>query len=86
MNEIPRAIGSVLLASALALTGVVAVAAPAQASPSALHAEKSKKKWVKYRVSPGAFCSERGWYGKTRTGLVMRCKTTSSDSRYRWRQ
>lgn len=38
-------------------------------------------------VTPGAFCSQAdaGSYGHTVTGLRMRCTTTSSDSRLRWR-
>jgi hypothetical protein len=36
-------------------------------------------------VHPGAFCSQHGEYGTTSTGRRMRCKTTSSDDRYRWR-
>lgn len=40
---------------------------------------------VGYAVSPGAFCSEHGSYGYTSAGTRMRCTTTSSDSRFRWR-
>jgi hypothetical protein len=40
---------------------------------------------VGYTVRPGAFCSERGAYGRTNAGTLMQCKTSSTDSRYRWR-
>jgi hypothetical protein len=40
---------------------------------------------VGYTVRPGAFCSERGAYGRTSAGTLMQCKTSSTDSRYRWR-
>ncbi|BDZ38780.1 hypothetical protein GCM10025863_13940 [Microbacterium suwonense] len=38
-------------------------------------------------VSPGAFCKKEnaGWYGRSKTGVLMRCTTSSSDSRLRWR-
>jgi hypothetical protein len=92
MSDLTRSLASALLTSALLAGALAASAVPALAGPA--HAsshvtspvEKSKKKWVRYRVSPGAFCSERGWYGKTKTGLTMRCKTSSTDSRYRWRR
>jgi hypothetical protein len=41
---------------------------------------------VSFAVTSGAFCSEHGWYGRTVTGLLMRCTTTLIDSRYRWRE
>jgi hypothetical protein len=40
---------------------------------------------VDYAVHPGAFCAERWSYGYTSAGTLMRCTTTSSDSRFRWR-
>jgi hypothetical protein len=40
---------------------------------------------VGYTVHPGAFCSEHGSYGYTAAGTLMRCVTTSTDARYRWR-
>lgn len=40
---------------------------------------------VNYAVHPGAFCSEHGYYGYTAAGTLMRCKTSATDSRYRWR-
>ena len=36
-------------------------------------------------VHAGAFCSQHGWYGYTSKGTRMRCTTTATDSRYRWR-
>lgn len=36
-------------------------------------------------VTPGAFCSVAGAQGITSTGKPMVCKTTSTDSRLRWR-
>lgn len=40
---------------------------------------------VSYTVRPGAFCSERGYFGRTSAGTLMQCKTSPTDSRYRWR-
>jgi Protein of unknown function (DUF1524) len=40
---------------------------------------------VGYTVHPGAYCSEHGSYGYTTAGTKMRCTTTSTDSRFRWR-
>lgn len=39
-------------------------------------------------VTAGAFCAaeRRGWYGYTSTGILMKCTTSSTDSRLRWRQ
>jgi hypothetical protein len=37
-------------------------------------------------VHPGAFCSQHWQYGYTTAGTLMRCTTTASDSRYRWRK
>lgn len=37
-------------------------------------------------VTAGAFCSEHGDYGLTSKGTLMRCKTSATDSRYRWRK
>lgn len=37
-------------------------------------------------VTAGAFCSEHGDYGLTSKGTLMRCKTSATDSRYRWRR
>ncbi|WP_156724539.1 PASTA domain-containing protein [Streptomyces apocyni] len=36
-------------------------------------------------VWPGSFCSEHGAYGRTAKGTLMRCTTTATDDRYRWR-
>jgi hypothetical protein len=41
--------------------------------------------FVTYDVWPGAFCDEHGWYGYTSARTLMRCKTSATDSRYRWR-
>jgi hypothetical protein len=40
---------------------------------------------VDYAVHPGAFCSEKWSYGRTSAGTLMRCTTTATDSRFRWR-
>ena len=37
-------------------------------------------------VSPGAFCSPAGSTGKATTGVIYTCKSSSTDSRNRWRQ
>lgn len=36
-------------------------------------------------VHPGAFCAEHWSYGYTSAGTTMRCTTTPTDSRFRWR-
>ncbi|MGZ4591548.1 MAG: HNH endonuclease family protein [Actinomycetes bacterium] len=36
-------------------------------------------------VQPGAFCAEHWSYGHTSTGTLMRCTTTATDARFRWR-
>jgi hypothetical protein len=40
---------------------------------------------VSYDVRPGAYCSEHWQYGRTSAGTLMRCTTTSTDARFRWR-
>jgi hypothetical protein len=40
---------------------------------------------VRRGVHPGAFCSPAGALGATSSGTAMICKSTSSDSRNRWR-
>jgi hypothetical protein len=37
-------------------------------------------------VHAGAYCSQHGWFGHTATHLRMRCTTSATDSRYRWRR
>jgi hypothetical protein len=37
-------------------------------------------------VTPGAFCSEHGAYGRSDAGNLYRCATTSTDDNYRWRR
>jgi hypothetical protein len=37
-------------------------------------------------VHPGAFCGDHWAYGRTVDGVLMRCTTTATDSRFRWRQ
>jgi hypothetical protein len=39
-------------------------------------------------VTPGAFCarSQEGTFGRTSTGVLMQCTTSSTDSRLRWRE
>jgi predicted lipid-binding transport protein (Tim44 family) len=37
-------------------------------------------------VTPGAFCSEHGDFGLTSKGTLMKCKTSATDTRYRWRK
>ena len=37
-------------------------------------------------VSPGAFCSPAGATGVSKTGVSYTCKTSSTDTRNRWRQ
>jgi hypothetical protein len=37
-------------------------------------------------VSPGAFCAPAGATGKSAAGVTYTCKTSSTDTRNRWRQ
>ncbi|HEU0239968.1 MAG TPA: hypothetical protein VFR11_11950 [Micromonosporaceae bacterium] len=37
-------------------------------------------------VHSGAFCSQHGSYGFTVDHVLMRCKTSTTDPRYRWRK
>ena len=37
-------------------------------------------------VSPGAFCSPAGAIGKSASGVTYTCKTSTTDTRNRWRQ
>ena len=37
-------------------------------------------------ISPGAFCSPAGAIGKASSGVTYTCKTSSTDTRNRWRQ
>jgi hypothetical protein len=37
-------------------------------------------------VSPGAFCSPAGAIGKSTSGVTYTCKTSSTDTRNRWRR
>ncbi len=37
-------------------------------------------------ITPGAFCSSSGAIGKSTSGVTYTCKTSSTDSRNRWRQ
>ena len=37
-------------------------------------------------VHPGSFCSTEGARGRTSAGTAMRCTTTATDSRLRWRR
>jgi hypothetical protein len=45
----------------------------------------SDDNFVGYTVHPGAYCSEHGAFGRTKAGTLMQCKTSATDSRYRWR-
>ncbi|MCO1597150.1 hypothetical protein M8C17_18505 [Micromonospora sp. RHAY321] len=40
---------------------------------------------VRTGVRPGAFCKPAGALGRTSSGKLMVCRTTSSDNRLRWR-
>ncbi|MEV0392004.1 hypothetical protein [Polymorphospora rubra] len=40
---------------------------------------------VQQGVTPGAFCKPAGAMGMTKTGKLMQCKTSPTDSRLRWR-
>jgi hypothetical protein len=46
---------------------------------------KPKKPSVRQGVHPGAFCSPGGALGMTKKGKLMRCTSTATDDRNRWR-
>ncbi|MFI6325529.1 PASTA domain-containing protein [Nonomuraea sp. NPDC050556] len=48
--------------------------------------ESEEDTTVSGTVHPGAFCSTEGATGYTTAGTLMRCSTTASDSRARWRR
>lgn len=62
--------------------------APVEASPADLNppAEPSPVEETIHGVHPGAFCSQHDSYGLTTSGTLMQCKTSATDSRYRWRK
>jgi hypothetical protein len=37
-------------------------------------------------ITPGAFCAPAGATGVSKTGVSYTCKTSSTDTRNRWRQ
>jgi hypothetical protein len=41
---------------------------------------------VRENVHPGSFCTPHGALGRTDAGVLMRCTTTATDSRNRWRR
>lgn len=48
---------------------------------------ESESQYYPKTVTAGAFCSSayEGWYGWTSKGKLMRCSSTETDSRLRWR-
>ncbi len=73
----------VALAAAVIATGMSAGlatqsigATPAPAKAAAVAAQP---------VTPGAFCAPAGAVGQTKNGVWMKCTTTATDSRNRWR-
>lgn len=75
--------------SALGATKRVVMGGPSVVSDNAAAVVKCVPagNYVSNAVSPGAFCPtvNRGWYGWTVGGVLMQCKTTASDSVWRWR-
>lgn len=77
---------------ALALAGCSTPAAPVPTPPlpepttppAQLVVEETPA--VQRNVRPGAFCSPPGARGVTANGTKMRCKTTDTDDRERWRR
>jgi len=39
----------------------------------------------RYQTRGGSFCSQHWAYGRTKTGLLMQCKPSSTDTRFRRR-
>lgn len=52
---------------------------------SAPRTTKPTTESIRTGVHAGAFCSPAGALGRTSTGKLMRCKTSATDSRLRWR-
>ena len=52
---------------------------------SAPRTTKPTTESIRTGVHPGAFCTPAGALGRTSTGKLMRCKTSATDSRLRWR-
>ncbi|WP_067813429.1 hypothetical protein [Nocardia inohanensis] len=63
----------------------VAVAAPLPVEVPAVAPAPSESA-PRTGVTPGAFCSSAGATGYTKTGKLMVCETSATDSRLRWRQ
>lgn len=66
-------------------TSTIAAATPPAVTPPTPPAPSAPR--YSGTVSPGAFCAKAysGWIGYTVNGVKMKCTTTSSDSRLRWR-
>lgn len=47
---------------------------------------KNKGRYVRGHVHPGAFCSQHGYKGRSNKGVTYTCKTSRTESRYRWRR
>lgn len=55
-------------------------------TPTALEAtEVAEDEVITKGVTPGAFCAPHGGVGITKTGEQVTCRTSATDSRYRWR-
>jgi hypothetical protein len=70
-------------------TGAVATAAPTKTpapAPKPTTKKPTAPPTVSGAVHSGAYCSQHGSYGYTIDHVLMQCKTSATDTRYRWRK
>jgi hypothetical protein len=72
------------LVSTCGLDGTTEIASVPEVTPTPT---QSSEPTVSIKIiTPGAFCSPAGAIGKSSSGVTYTCKTSSTDSRNRWRQ
>ena len=72
------------LVSTCGLDGTTEIASVPEVSPTPTQsAEPSLSVKI---ITPGAFCAQAGATGVSKTGVSYTCKTSSTDTRNRWRQ
>ena len=72
------------LVSTCGLDGTTEIASVPEVTPTPT--QSSEPSVSVKTVTPGAFCSPSGAIGKSNSGVTYTCKTSSTDSRNRWRQ
>jgi len=72
------------LVSTCGLDGTTEIASVPEVTPTPT---QSSEPTVSIKIiTPGAFCSPAGAIGKSTSGVTYTCKTSSTDTRNRWRQ